>query len=887
MSDFPEAAIKKLKVNELKAELSVRGLPIKGKKDELVKRLMEALQQQDQVNEEGDEAVETTEQGEDEEPMEGEDQDSLVGTSQEVDEDQELSNTEQEEGSDDDDEPVSGTTGQLPEEEDVTADSDEADIDIVPETKDEDASEDAEETMATDCEVESNGTEVVAKEDESKSVKESTAVADDFVIVNKPSDKAAGDIEKAAEAQDAVLEEQEVTEGKGETMDVSESVNVGQSPKKSPKKDSEKVSESPKKNRTEKEGKEGEKSSEKSSKSSEKEKEVKKEPEIVDKLDEIEDEECELSDDFEVTDSIVALDPYTSDMNFIITNEGTKGYTLNKNGFSYMWAGARANKGAKGGKIGYELKVVGLIETDLPDTEAPVNAVRIGWSSENSNLQLGESSLSYGFESTGKVCASSSFFEYGEKFGEGDVIGTYLDLESEPKTLRYTKNGTDLGVAMSLTVNLEEKPLYPHVFLRNIKVELNFGQNEEPWFPILEGYSLIQNASADNVICKISKPPAEISDCEVYLMVGLPSAGKSYWVKKFADSHPTKHYNVFGLKYVLDRCKLEGKSRKKSDANNAKLMQAVIKILTKLYHMSSKSKRNYIFDQNNVYQIAQEMKMNLFNGFKRKAVVIVPTHDNLRRRTSDSKRRGESLVEIPFGDLCDMKCEFHIPEVGDVFEEVLYPELDEKNASKTIRDYKTDGSRAKRTGRDEYYPGGKKKRYDDQRSNYSGGRRDNRYSGSREGRRDEGWRNSGSGYGGYEKGGRSGSQSGSSGGYKRMDNKSYNDPYRRNSGSSSGGGGGGGYRQQSYGGNSYGGSGGNYRGGSNYGSYGSTGGYGSSGGSYGGYNSQSSNRGNAGWGGQYGNHQNQGQQWGSGGGNWGNYNYSNSGSNYGGGNYSY
>ena len=156
----------------------------------------------------------------------------------------------------------------------------------------------------------------------------------------------------------------------------------------------------------------------------------------------------------------------------------------------------------------------GLSDKDVKE-EKPVNAVRIGWSSEFSNLMLGESSLSYGFESTGKVCASSSFFEYGADFSEGDVIGTYLDLESEPKTLRYTKNGEDLGVAMSLTVNLEEKPLFPHVYIRNVNVELNFGGREEPWFSVLEGYSLIQDAESDHIADKVGKVPAEIADCEV------------------------------------------------------------------------------------------------------------------------------------------------------------------------------------------------------------------------------------------------------------------------------------------------------------------------------------------------------------------------------------
>jgi len=474
---------------------------------------------------------------------------------------------------------------------------------------------------------------------------------------------------------------------------------------------------------------------------------------------------------------------------------------------------------------------------------------------------LGESSLSYGFESTGKVCASSSFFEYGASFTEGDVIGTYLDLESEPKTLRYTKNGEDLGVAMSLTVNLDEKPLFPHVYLRNVKIDLNFGGLEEPWFPTLEGYSLIQNAEADNVAEKVGKVPAEIADCEIIMMVGLPSAGKTSWAKKHCDSHSKRHYNVIGLKQVLDRCRLEGRSRKKSDPNAEKVNKAAVTVLTKLYQLCPKRKRNYIFDQNNVYKISQEMKMAAFAGFKRKAVLIVPMHDSLRRRTSDAKRRGENLIDIPFGDFCDMKCQFHIPEKGELFDEILHVEMDEKNTEKTVRDYHSDGSRAKRLGRDEH-AGSKRKRYDDQRSSYD--RRDNKYPGS--GGRSDSWKGSGSGYGGYDKG-RShynqGGYGGSQGGYKPYNKPTSNDPYRRNSG------GGGGYRQQSsYGGNQ----GGGYR--NNYNqSYGS--------------NNYNQSQWGSNHGSQYSNQQQ--QQWGQ----WGGYNnnsnsYNSNSNNYrGGGGYSY
>ena len=68
--------------------------------------------------------------------------------------------------------------------------------------------------------------------------------------------------------------------------------------------------------------------------------------------------------------------------------------------------------------------------------------------------------------------------------------------------------------------------------------------------------------------------------------------------------------------------------------------------------------------------------------------------------------------------------EFHVPEVGKLFHEVTYPELDEKNARKTVRDYQSDGARAKRTGRDEFYPKKKRDEHHGRRDRYSGGKFD-------------------------------------------------------------------------------------------------------------------------------------------------------------------
>ena len=64
MSDLTTAGIKKLKVAELKTELSKRGLSTKGRKDDLTSRLLDALEGLDRTVAEEEDAVDDTEQSE-------------------------------------------------------------------------------------------------------------------------------------------------------------------------------------------------------------------------------------------------------------------------------------------------------------------------------------------------------------------------------------------------------------------------------------------------------------------------------------------------------------------------------------------------------------------------------------------------------------------------------------------------------------------------------------------------------------------------------------------------------------------------------------------------------------------------------------------------------
>lgn len=58
---------------------------------------------------------------------------------------------------------------------------------------------------------------------------------------------------------------------------------------------------------------------------------------------------------------VIVLDEYNSDLNFVIEPDGVTGSSLHKDGFEYMWAGARATHGVRTGKVKSSV-IEGVIE---------------------------------------------------------------------------------------------------------------------------------------------------------------------------------------------------------------------------------------------------------------------------------------------------------------------------------------------------------------------------------------------------------------------------------------------------------------------------------------------------------------------------------------------
>lgn len=380
------------------------------------------------------------------------------------------------------------------------------------------------------------------------------------------------------------------------------------------------------------------------------------------------------------------LDKYSSDLNLRISDDGFSAHPLNVEGFTMMWAGTRCNYGVTKGKVAFEVKIGEHMDVDnLGEEELHKHVVRIGFSTDATSMQLGEEKNSFGYGATAKASVDCKFTDFGQTFGSDDVITCYLDMESDPKTISYSKNGEDLGTCFDDLVSVEENALFPHVLTKNTKFEVNFGQKEEPHFPLKEGYTMISAVELDERV-RGPLPPGKKEDCEIIMMCGLPGAGKTTWAAKHATENPEKRYNILGTNTIIDKMKVMGLPRKRNYAGRWDvLIDKSSKCLVRLLEIASRRKRNYILDQTNVYPSAQRRKMRSFEGYQRKAVVVCPSDEELKSRTE--KREKEEGKDVPDDAVLEMKANFTLPAIGPSFDDVMYTELQLIDSQNIVENY--------------------------------------------------------------------------------------------------------------------------------------------------------------------------------------------------------
>ncbi|XP_063294776.1 heterogeneous nuclear ribonucleoprotein U-like protein 2 [Pelobates fuscus] len=372
-----------------------------------------------------------------------------------------------------------------------------------------------------------------------------------------------------------------------------------------------------------------------------------------------------------VEECAVCLDISSSDLHFRMDKDRYGGHPLFFTKFPSLWSGSRTSHGVTAGKVYFEIKRTLNLPLKEGCTEVPL--LRVGWSIGYSRPQFGEDGLSFVYDSRGLKVTKAHFEDYGESFGENDVIGCYADLEGDSVKLSFSKNGVDLGQAFLLKMkSLGGQALFPHILCKGCAFQANFGQREKPWHEPCDGFNFLQACQAKNLI-RAQLAPKSTEECEVLLMVGLPGAGKTTWVQKHIEKNPDKHYVHLCIDRLLPQLKTIGPNTlEKNSKTRNDLIKMATQCLIRLVPIASRREGNYIIDQCTVYRSAQYRKMKCFEGFKRKAVVLVSEEDEWKRRLEIRKREGEIYPETV---LQQMKAHFDLPKKCDCLDEIICPEL--------------------------------------------------------------------------------------------------------------------------------------------------------------------------------------------------------------------
>merc|ERR1712083_571142 len=297
----------------------------------------------------------------------------------------------------------------------------------------------------------------------------------------------------------------------------------------------------------------------------------------------------------EIPEALVCLDWYNSDLNLRITDNFMTGIPFSRDGWGYCYAGARATYGFNSGKVWFEVKYLDNLDVKV-EKDVVTFDLRVGWSSNKASLMLGEDDQSWCYSSAeGKMAHMKTFEVNGEA-------------------------------------------LFPHIMARNVKFDVNFGLDKEDkavedWKEKLDGAYVKAGTVAIEQRVRGSARIATREECELVMMVGLPASGKTTWVEKHVADNPEKQYNVISTTTMINKMTVNGEPRKKHHTGKWELVvQKATRSLQEMLRAASQRRRNVIIDQTNVYGNAQKRKSRPFEGFKRRAVVLVPSGDDYKAR---------------------------------------------------------------------------------------------------------------------------------------------------------------------------------------------------------------------------------------------------------------
>jgi len=399
----------------------------------------------------------------------------------------------------------------------------------------------------------------------------------------------------------------------------------------------------------------------------------------------------------EIDEKLMCLDWHNSDLNLRILDTLMEGVPFSRDGWAFCYAAARATYGFTSGKVWYEVKYVDNMDVKI-EKEPTTYDLRVGWSTNDASLMLGENDKSWCYSTAeGKMANNKKFEDYGEAVTKGDTIGAFIDFSQDEINVTFTKNGDDQGDAFQIAKSdLNGAALFPHIMTRNVKFEVNFGIDKEAadkdnWQAPL-GDDYVKVGKVEEADRQRGTPRNTSRDqCEMIMMIGLPGCGKSVWVDKHVAENADKQYNVISTNTMINKMTVNGEPRKDHFKGKWEtVVQKATRSLQEMLRAASQRRRNVIIDQTNVYPSAQKRKARPFEGFQRRAVVVVPSDDVYKERVAAQTAAGNK--DIPDEAIMEMKANYALPEdesdaVVPMFKDVVFTELNREEATKVIELY--------------------------------------------------------------------------------------------------------------------------------------------------------------------------------------------------------
>eukprot|EP00929_Paragymnodinium_shiwhaense_P039614 TRINITY_DN207_c0_g3_i1.p1 TRINITY_DN207_c0_g3~~TRINITY_DN207_c0_g3_i1.p1 ORF type:complete len:877 (+),score=303.55 TRINITY_DN207_c0_g3_i1:55-2631(+) len=245
--------------------------------------------------------------------------------------------------------------------------------------------------------------------------------------------------------------------------------------------------------------------------------------------------------------AVVGINPADATLNVFPALGGKMLMSHSDGGMQYLIAAARADVGVKSGRYAFEVRIVEALN---PYEEkagsrragpAPRQVLRVGVSTADSELILGESSEGICFDSEGIITVEGNkVANKSQRFGRDQLIAVVVNLDSsspQGNTISLFRDGVRIADPYPLPKSLHGQPLFPHVAYRNVTVQVNFGPQLLRALPF-KCRTLQSAAQADVTMSHTSASLPAGEKYEVLFPVAFPDEGTFDWLDDFLAKNP-------------------------------------------------------------------------------------------------------------------------------------------------------------------------------------------------------------------------------------------------------------------------------------------------------------------------------------------------------------